>query len=677
MVEFSETSSTVSTDFADVLAAVQNTTVTPVPAGPVYTQNAAQPGSATVSALSLPEGTPEATDHEATGWDTGDGDADDTSSGSGGNGSNGGGDHGSGGAGSGQPKKRKIEQEQELIHRVVDETLERLVANDEMPLAKVYARVLSELQFAVHLENSWRRPKKGEQLQGMSDAELKLNEAKHALPQITKPKALTEISVVKILLAREHVAAINLSGGPGTNETAALAVYQRSGPEEGLYTTNEATLAKMVSRMDPAIPSKGVDSVLAALKKEALLVQKTVDPRYIPVNNGMFDYQEQALLPFTPEHVFLTKSPINYNPDAQNSTVIQPDGTPWDVESWINDLSDDEGVPELLWEVISASLRQGERFDQAVFLHSSQGNNGKGTFCAMVRNLLGPAGTTSVPMDKFSKPFALAGLVHAQAIITDENPVGAFSKDLGDFKAIVTGDQFTLERKYKDPFSVSFHGVVIQCVNDFPKSRDKSASYARRQLFIPFRKWFGGDGVERKYIKHDYLARHEVLEYVLKRALSMQHTEFSQPEACVALLAQFQRENNPVVDFWHDMADEFVWDLLPTGFLYDVFVSWFRENHPSGIVINRNDFLNHLRELLANDPQWDVSDLSTKHRPGTRMSKIEYLIDEYNLTKWMAPGYTGSDRDKKCQPQLRVNYRGIVRKPVVGSQQTTQQDVED
>ena len=407
MVEFSETSSTVETEVLDAVAAAQRTEITPVPA------TASDTGLATVSPLPLSTApaVPQPTDHEAAGWDTGGDDhgADDDDHG----GSGGGGGNGSGGSGSGRPKKRKIEQEQELIHRVVDETLERLTAEPELPLEKVYARVLSELQFAVHLENSWRRPKKGDQLKGMSDAELKLNEAKHALPQITKPKALTEISVVKILLAREHVAAINLSGGPGTNETAALAVYQKSGEDEGLYSTNEATLAKMVSRMDPAMSSKGVDSVLAALKKEAPLVQKTVDPRYIPVNNGIFDHQEQCLLPFTPEKVFLTKSPIKYNPDAENVEIIQPDGTPWDVESWIQDLSDDEGVPELLWEVISASLRQGERFDQAVFLHSSQGNNGKGTFCAMIRNLLGPAGTTSVPMDKFSKPFALAGLVHA------------------------------------------------------------------------------------------------------------------------------------------------------------------------------------------------------------------------------------------------------------------------
>ena len=560
--------------------------------------------------------------------------------------------------------KGRAEQESQLIHRVVDETLDKLADRPEMTLQAVYSRVLAELQIAVHIENVWRTPLKGKALDDLTEEQRAFNEMKHSLPQITKPRMLSEVAVVKLLLAREHIVAINLSGGPGENDTAALGLYINRGADEGIYSTNEALLYNMVASLEQAYSHNTQESILKMLKNLAPLVLKTIDKRYIPMANGVFDHENKELLPFSPEFVFLTKSPIRYNPDATNPQIIQPDGTPWDVESWIEDLSDDEGVPELLWEIISAALRQGERFDKAVFFHSRQGNNGKGTFCAMLRNILGAAGTTSVPMDKFSKPFALAGLVHAQAIITDENPVGAFSKDLGDFKAIVTGDQFTLERKYRDPFSVSFNGLVVQCVNDFPKSRDKSASYARRQLFIPFRKWFGGDGVERKYIKQDYLARDEVLEYVVLKALHMDHTEFSEPDACRALLEQFQRENNPVVDFWQEFADEFVWDMLPTGFLYDLFVSWFRKNHPSGTVVNRNEFLNHLTELLSGDPVWDATDITTKRRPGAKMDQIEFLIRDYDLDQWQTPGYSGKDPKFKYVPPPRQNYRAIVRKDV-------------
>ena len=106
-------------------------------------------------------------------------------------------------------------------------------------------------------------------------------------------------------------------------------------------------------------------------------------------------------------------------------------------------------------------------------------------------------------------------------------------------------------------------------------------------------------GIERGYIKSDYLTRPEVLEYVLARVLEMDHEEFDNPDACQALLDQLQRENNPVRDFWMEMESEFTWDLLPTAFLYDLFISWFRKNHPSGIPVNRNEFATQLVEVLS------------------------------------------------------------------------------
>ncbi len=277
----------------------------------------------------------------------------------------------------------------------------------------------------------------------------------------------------------------------------------------------------------------------------------------------------------------------------------------------------------------------------------------------MIRNLLGPDGHTSIPIAKFDKPFALAKLIQATAIIVDENPVGAFAKDLGDFKSVITGDEFTLERKYQDPLAVSFNGQVIQCVNDFPKSRDKSSSYARRQLFVPFRNHFGGDGVERKYIKHDYLKRSDVLEYVLKEALHMDHTAFSNPPACQALLLRFQQENSPVVAFWLEHADDYVWDFLPGTFLYDVYKAWFDRSNPTGSKLGRNEFFNELEAYLDNQPGFNL--VRKKTRPGTRMDAPERLIETYDLTDWMNPGAkTSLDWQRRCCPVVKSSYNVFV-----------------
>ena len=59
---------------------------------------------------------------------------------------------------------------------------------------------------------------------------------------------------------------------------------------------------------------------------------------------------------------------------------------------------------------------------------------------------------------------------------------------------------------------------MVQCVNEMPRTKDKSESFYRRQIFIPFTKCY--TGIERKYIKNDYLNRKDVLEYVLYKILN-------------------------------------------------------------------------------------------------------------------------------------------------------------
>lgn len=479
-------------------------------------------------------------------------------------------------------------------------------------------------------------------------------------PKIVPIQALDEYTVVRVLLARRRIVAVNLSGTRSPDDTV-LAMYNDLGPEQGLYVVSESPIKELASAVRPSITGTGLKSLLERVKVHAPVVTKTTDAHLIPVANGIFDHNAQELLDFSPDHVFMTKSPVRYVSNPANPVIDTPHGDQWDVETWIQELSDDAGVPELLWEILSAIVRPGVRWNKAAFFHSSRGNNGKGTLCELMRNLVGPGGHASIPIANFGKNFALTELIRARAIIVDENSVGAFAKDLGDMKAIITGDHFTLEKKHKDPVSVSFSGMMVQCVNDFPKSRDKSASYTRRQLFVPFRKYFGGDGVERSYIKGDYLKRAEVLEYVLWRILSMRHVEFSQPAACSDLLAQFQRENNPVRDFWMEFEDEFVWDLLPTAFLYDLFLGWFRRVHPSGIPANRNDFASQLVDVLAGSDRWLFSDPQKKHRPGQKMMLPEPLIAAYDLKEWKNKAYSGDDEAKLCMPSLKTNYIGVAR----------------
>ena len=80
----------------------------------------------------------------------------------------------------------------------------------------------------------------------------------------------------------------------------------------------------------------------------------------------------------------------------------------------------------------------------------------------------------------------LEPLIQATAIIVDENDVGTYIDKAANLKAIVTGDTIQMNRKFKMPIAYQFKGFMVQCLNEMPRIRDKSDSFYRRQLFIPF-----------------------------------------------------------------------------------------------------------------------------------------------------------------------------------------------
>jgi putative DNA primase/helicase len=256
--------------------------------------------------------------------------------------------------------------------------------------------------------------------------------------------------------------------------------------------------------------------------------------------------------------------------------------------------------------------------------------------------------------------------MRCNAIITDENDVGTFIDKAANLKAIATNDVIQINRKFLKPVAFQFWGLNVQCLNELPRMKDKSASNDRRHLFVPFEKSFTGR--ERKYIKDDYLKRPEVLEYVLWYALNRagaanagKYYEFSEPPATKAVLAEYKEYNDPVRAFWNEFRIKFNWDLLPFPFLYDLFKSWFAEQNPTGSVLSSQKFSADLLAVLESDETWHCKDKRLKIRPGSMMDAVEPLIAEYDLKKWMHPYYDGKDVNKRCRPELSASYRGVQR----------------
>lgn len=471
------------------------------------------------------------------------------------------------------------------------------------------------------------------------------------------PETLSFDQVAQLMTVLYRIVRVSCAGSNVDTDYDLLAIYVPEGPEEGTYSTSDEVFYKLARRFNRRITSKEFEEVLKVLRAIVPRVTRCMDRDLIAVNNGIFNYATKTLQPFTPDLVFTVKSHVDYNPNATNRVIHNDDdGTDWDVESWIADLSDDPDIVDLIWQILGAIIRPHVRWNKSAWFYSEDGNNGKGTLCELMRSLCGETAYAAIPLSSFGKDFALEPLTRSTAIIVDENDVGTFIDKAANLKAVITNDVIPINRKFKTPISYQFYGFMVQCLNEFPRIRDKSDSFYRRQLFIPFEKCFTGR--ERKYIKEDYLHRKEVLEYVMFRVLSMNYYELSEPEACREVLAEYKEFNDPVRQFVQEMLPELSWDLAPFEFLYDLFKAWFWKNNPNGAIQGKNTFIRDIGSKLL-DSGWKVSKKPV--RSAGRMDRPEPLIVEYNLQEWMPPGYTGSSPGRLGMPELKENYRGLVR----------------
>lgn len=480
----------------------------------------------------------------------------------------------------------------------------------------------------------------------------------------------TALETVLLILTFVPIVRLNLNEG---NQTNNLALFNYFEQHAGTYQFDTAYFDELVLTINPNANATIFNMCRTILKTFAPEETEQKRKDLVVVGNGIYNKETKTLEPFRSDYVTTTKIATNYNPNAQLTTITNPDGTTWDVESWLKDLAGnisnnyDDDTYKLFWEIIASVVNPDQVNAKAIFFYSSVGNNGKGTFGQLLKNLVGQKNYSSLPIPAFKHEFMKEQLLGKTLNIADENPVDIYVDDVQDFKAMITGDDLMINRKHEKPIVAQVKAINIQMLNGLPKTRDKSDSFYRRLIIVPFSYSFTNNG-ERPYIKHDYMYRTEVLEYVLKKALELDpFSEFTVPSRSEIALNRYKEDNNSAVEFWNYFENEFEWDFLPSDFLYKLYVAWFKDEHGTerGSCFSKKTFLNHLENHLKTNNSWEFRATYTTCpnalRINGRMDADEPLITEYKLTDFYDPDYKGSDPELKRKFQRVERGRGIIR----------------
>lgn len=309
-------------------------------------------------------------------------------------------------------------------------------------------------------------------------------------------------------------------------------------------------------------------NTMEILKINAPLVEGLEDKYLIPVKNGIYNRQTKQLDPFDPQYIITSTIDTAYNPNA-----VKP--TDFDVDAWLSSIAcGDEEMVTLLWQIMNELINPNHTRGKIIFLYGPSGNNGKGTFQALMMNIIGKNRVSTLKPPEFQERFKIAQLIGKVCNIGDDIS-DAYIDDISNLMSIATGDAITVEEKGKPAFTLISKACCMFSGNSLPKSRNKEG-WGRRILIVPFNADFSGQ-VNDPRIKDEYMNRQDVKEYVLKKVLEMDFDKFIIPKAVQREIDDYQIENDNVRAYIEDVYIENGYHLLeriPIDFITEDYLDW-------------------------------------------------------------------------------------------------------
>lgn len=227
--------------------------------------------------------------------------------------------------------------------------------------------------------------------------------------------------------------------------------------------------------------NKGVSDKIACLLSIVPKLELTNDKgRIINVKNGLLDIVTRELKPHTPEFVSLAQSPVTFEPNAEAPTWVKC------VETWMEG-DEAEEKAKVLQQYSGYCLSSSMKYSKMLFL-VGDGGNGKSTFADTISMIIGNDATSRIDLEDIYSSFGLAGLIGKRLNIVEEVSGNYYQSH--KLKKLVSGEEVTINMKYKDQFKFVPQAKFIFAVNAMPQVDDASMASERRILAVHFKNNF-------------------------------------------------------------------------------------------------------------------------------------------------------------------------------------------
>ncbi len=262
----------------------------------------------------------------------------------------------------------------------------------------------------------------------------------------------------------------------------------------------------------------------------------------INIKNGLLDIFSRVLVPHTPEFVSLIQYPVFYDPEAKCPT--------WDacLKDWMGGPECDEKIT-LLKQFSGYILSSSMYYDRALFM-VGDGGNGKSTFIDTIAMVIGPQATSHIDLEALYGQFGMQGLVAKRLNIIEEVAGNYYQSN--KLKKLISGEQVTIDIKYKPQFTFRPQAKFVFSVNLLPRVDDTSTATERRICAITFRNNYRKNPNFKLRTDKGLLAQElsGILNWMMEGARDLvQKGNFIITEEQTQMLNEYRQENSSVEGF--------------------------------------------------------------------------------------------------------------------------------
>lgn len=327
-----------------------------------------------------------------------------------------------------------------------------------------------------------------------------------------------------------------------------LCIYD---PQRGFYDPNMRLIKHTMIQLFENIPMNKRNEAYDYLTIEAPQKEQS-SRRYILFKNGIYDLEEQKLLPHSPEYVISNQIPWNYNPEAYSELV----------DKTLNKLAcNDMQIRKLIEECIGYCFYRDSKLGKC-FILTGEKNNGKSTFIFMLNTLLGDDNYSSVDITNLARELDIASLANKLANIKDDiadNYMDGLNVSL--FKQVATGNRCRGKFLYNDPFDFYPYATLIFSANNIPRIKDPTGAVTKRMVIIPFNAVFTSNDPDYDPFINEKLCQEECMEYLVKIGIDaligvIMRNGFSECDASNKEMEIYKLNNDSVLSFILEYGSE-------------------------------------------------------------------------------------------------------------------------